>query len=278
MYIPSLLPSFPLMSPLAKALSGNEIPPIPAESNSTTNSTVSHPQSRSLEKVITSCTRSGTVALTYDDGPGPYTDELLNILDQNRVKATFFVNGDNANGPITEGRLPAILRRAYAKGHHIGSHTYSHANLAALGPGERWQEMDRLQQVLGDIIGVAPTYMRPPYFSCPGDCVQDMSDFGFHVVNANLDTKDYEHDYAQSRNIFSTMLDSYSPSTASFIVLVHDIHPETVETFTQYMIDEARAYGYKLVTLGECLGDAKANWYHQVTATGGGNNSISSRS
>jgi hypothetical protein len=132
--------------------------------------------------MITTCASPGMVALTYDDGPGHYTDELLSILSKNGVKATFFVNGDNNNGPITKGILPSILRKVYARGHHIGSHTWSHANLTGLTREQRWQEMDQLQDALSNIIGITPTYMRPPYFECPSDCLRDMSDFGFHVV------------------------------------------------------------------------------------------------
>lgn len=132
---------------------------------------------------ITNCTQPGMVALTYDDGPGPYTEELLDILEANDVKATFFVNGNNNNGPITEAKGAAAIKEVYANGHFIGSHTWSHADLATLSTEERRNEMDQLQDALGDLIGFTPTYMRPPYFSCPSDCLQDMVDFGYSVVS-----------------------------------------------------------------------------------------------
>lgn len=132
---------------------------------------------------VVTCNKPGLVALTYDDGPGQYTDQLLDILDYNHVKATFFVNGNNNNGPITEGSLPGVLLKTYVAGHHIGSHTWSHADLETLTRDERWQQMEQLQETLADILGVSPTYMRPPYFSCQTDCLQDMADFGFQVVS-----------------------------------------------------------------------------------------------
>ncbi|KAI0158401.1 hypothetical protein BJ166DRAFT_614074 [Pestalotiopsis sp. NC0098] len=217
--------------------------------------------------VITTCNKPGVVALAYDDGPGPYTDQLMDILKQNSVQATFFVNGNNNLGPITEGALPLVLNKILEQGHQIGSHTWSHANLSSLDREERWEEMEALQEALANITGFSPRYMRPPYFACQEDCVQDMNDFGFHVVTANLDTKDFQGDYDYARETFSNALSSGSPSTSSFIVLVHDTHVKTVSPFTQYMIDVANRYEYKFVTVGECLGDPEINWYHHAVKT-----------
>jgi peptidoglycan/xylan/chitin deacetylase (PgdA/CDA1 family) len=71
--------------------------------------------------VISSCTVPGTVALTFDDGPYIYTDQLLDILESNGVVATFFVNGQNY-GAIAD--YASTVQRAASAGHQIGSHTY----------------------------------------------------------------------------------------------------------------------------------------------------------
>ncbi|KAI1854000.1 hypothetical protein JX265_003677 [Neoarthrinium moseri] len=212
---------------------------------------------------ITACNVPGTVALTYDDGPGPYTEELLQILESNNVKATFFINGNNGQGPITDNGFARVIKKAYDDGHQIASHTWSHADLAHLSTEERTREMTQLEDALESIIGVIPTYMRPPYTSCEADCMQDMDDLGYHVANYNIDTRDWAGDYNFAREVYSSALSSSSPSSAGFIELTHDIHAETVHTFTQFMIDEAREHGYKLVTLGECLGDPVSNWYRK---------------
>jgi hypothetical protein len=77
----------------------------------------------------------------------------------------------------------------------------------------------------------------------------------------NVDTKDYLKDYDFAREVYSSALSSTKTKEGGFIVLAHDIHPDTVRTLTQYMIDTAKDLGYKLVTLGECLGDPAKNWY-----------------
>ncbi|KAI0132787.1 carbohydrate esterase family 4 protein [Xylariales sp. AK1849] len=214
--------------------------------------------------IVTAC-RPGKMALTYDDGPGVFTEELLDILDSNGVKATFFVNGDNGNGPITdaEAGLADIIKETYSAGHQIGSHTFSNADLALLSSEERVKEMIQLEDALSEVIGVVPRYMRPPYTSCEADCVEDMSVFGYHVVNFNIDTKDYLGDYAEARTTFSSALDSADPAQEGFIGLAHDIHAESVHILSQYMIDEAKNHGYELVTLGECLGDPVEDWYRE---------------
>ncbi|KAH6658916.1 hypothetical protein BKA67DRAFT_665751 [Truncatella angustata] len=243
--------SFPLLEKLLLFFSS----PVDAMLTSHQINTSTNP----LGTTVMECNQPGMVALAYDDGPGPYTEELLGILKDNRVNATFFVNGNNVNGPITNPNNAQILQKAYASGHHVGSHTWSHKDLSLLSRDQRMDEMFRLDSALEDIIGYTPRYMRPPFFSCTEDCQRDMAGWGYHIVTANLDTKDYEEDYAQSRNTFSSALNSSSPKNSSFIVLVHDTHEGTVEAFTKYMIDEARGYGYKLVTLGECLGDSSVH-------------------
>lgn len=77
----------------------------------------------------------------------------------------------------------------------------------------------------------------------------------------NVDTKDYAKDYDFAREVYKSTLSSGSPKDSGFIVLSHDIHPDTVRVLTQYMIDTAQELGYKLVTVGECLGDPEENWY-----------------
>ncbi|KAF7539081.1 hypothetical protein G7054_g2404 [Neopestalotiopsis clavispora] len=242
-------------------------PPLVARNPPVPNLPMPQSVSKTPGSIINTCTKPGVVALAYDDGPGIYTDQLLDILRQNSIQVTFFVNGNNEDGPITEGTLPKTLKNTLLQGHQIGSHTWSHADLNSLTREERWEEMESLQEALANVTGFAPTYMRPPYFSCTDDCVQDMTDFGFRVVTADLDTKDFLGDYEAARNTYSNALGSADPKTSSFIVLVHDIHESTVNPFTQYMIDVAVRYGYKFMTVGECLGDPEINWYHHSVKT-----------
>lgn len=166
--------AFLLLTSAAASRSGHRRPPQDPNQGSTTIV--------SYNTIIEQCTVPGVIAITYDDGPGPYTDELLEILDTNQVKATFFVNGNNNVGPITEGNLPDVLQRTYAAGHHIGSHTWSHPNLDSLSHTERTEQMEALRDALSGIIGYEPTYMRPPFFACGTQCLEDMASLEYRVV------------------------------------------------------------------------------------------------
>ncbi|KAK7427159.1 hypothetical protein QQZ08_006272 [Neonectria magnoliae] len=225
--------------------------------------------------LITTCTEPGTVALTFDDGPYDYTNDMLDLLDEYDIKATFFIAGNNrGKGHIDDSSLdwPGILRRMYAAGHHIGSHTWTHRNLNEVNSTIRRSEMIYNEMALRNIFGWIPTYMRPPYLECSAGsgCQALMSELGYHVINTNLDTKDWEYDtpalIQMAKDRYSAGLSDVSSSN-KYVVLAHDVHEQTVTNLTAYMITTAQDRGYKLVTVGECLGDPVANWYRQ-TSTG----------
>ncbi|KEZ39816.1 Chitin deacetylase [Scedosporium apiospermum] len=220
---------------------------------------------------ITACSVPGTLALTFDDGPAEYTGELLNILAENDVAATFFVTGLNGDaGPIDDpstGR-PALLKRMLAEGHQIGSHSWSHQDADLIGPEEKRQEVILNEVAFTKLFGFFPTYYRPPYTHCNGECFAVLEQFGYHITNYNLDTKDWEVSVSQAKDNFAGLLGGFSPQSSGVIALAHDIHANTVRELTQFMIDKARAAGYNLVTVGECLGDPEVNWYRD-SKTGG---------
>lgn len=100
-------------------------------------------------------------AITFDDGPNIWTHELLDYLDLKKVKVTFFVNGQNYNSILDPG-MTEVVKRAFAAGHQIGSHTWSHADISQPST-DLAIEMSKLDDALLNILGVRPGYMRPPY-------------------------------------------------------------------------------------------------------------------
>jgi peptidoglycan/xylan/chitin deacetylase (PgdA/CDA1 family) len=201
--------------------------------------------------VIIHCVVPKTIALTFDDGPGPYEGTLLDQLDYLDVKATFFVNGDN-HGKIDDPANVAIIRRAYAAGHQIASHTYSHADLTKLDPDGIRQEMARLDDKLKQIIGVRPTYMRPPFGAINHKVLNVLKQLNYRVVLWNVDTNDWrapdnvDHAIRAMKKQFVNI-----PS----IVLAHSTVPATAHSFVKPVVEYFRSRGYKLVRLDECLGD-----------------------
>lgn len=94
--------------------------------------------------------------LTYDDGPSPYTSDLLAYLDEVKLKSTFFVVGSRVIS------YPEILQAEYMAGHQIAVHTWSHASLTTLTNEEIIAELGWTKKVIKDVLGVTPNMMRPP--------------------------------------------------------------------------------------------------------------------
>ncbi|KAL4941835.1 hypothetical protein BDV06DRAFT_173240 [Aspergillus oleicola] len=198
------------------------------------------------------CYVPGTVAITFDDGPYMYTEELLGILAQYGAKATFFVNGHNlANNEW-------LIRRVVNEGHQLASHTWGHPELPVLGYDQIVEQMTSLEAAFKAAVGVTPTYMRPPYLSTNDYVLGVMAELGYHVIGASVDTKDYENDHpdliGRSVEKFNRELDQ-----GGTIVLAHDVHEQTVRTLTRIMLEEVYERGLQPTTVGACLGEEL--WY-----------------
>ncbi|KAM0323321.1 hypothetical protein ACHAQA_008913 [Verticillium albo-atrum] len=217
-----------------------------------------------LGQTIYSCVNPGQVALTYDDGPFSFTDSLLDILDAEGVTATFFLTGSNFGREMTVDPWPSVIQRAYASGHQLASHTYTHPDLSAISQEERYSQMQLNDDAFRSVLGFAPRYMRAPFLSCDAACAADMADLGFYIIDASLDTKDFEHNTYDTVYTSEEKFDNelgWDPAVDSAIVLAHDIHETTVSVLTQHMIRTLRERGFEPVTVGECLGDSPEGWY-----------------
>ncbi|CAI6340074.1 unnamed protein product [Periconia digitata] len=221
---------------------------------------------------IYQCTTPGTVALTYDDGPQKeYTDHLLDVFKSYNAKATLFITGNNINkGEIdTTPEFSATIKRAYAEGHQIASHTWTHLDLSKISETDRKNQMVRNEMALRNILGFIPTYMRPPYSSCTAEsgCEKTMSDLGYHVTYFNVDTDDYNQDATDkiqnAKDNFQGNITAggATPANNEWLVIGHDIHYQTAYNLTEFMLSTLTQLGYKAVTVGECLGDPVENWY-----------------
>lgn len=127
------------------------------------------------------------------------------------------------------------------------------------------------EMALRNILGVIPTYMRPPFSDCTAECgcEDDLNELGYHIVYFDVDTQDYLNDSPtlidNSKNFFDAAFVGKSPSTDDFLVISHDIHNQTSQVLVEYMLQQLQAKGYRPVTVGECLGDPQANWYRAAS-------------
>ncbi|KAF2643959.1 glycoside hydrolase/deacetylase [Massarina eburnea CBS 473.64] len=221
------------------------------------------------------CKTPGSVAITYDDGPmKTYTSHILDLLKSHDAKATFFITGNNINkGQIdTTEEYRDVIKRMDTEGHQIASHTWTHLDLSKISSVDRKNQLWMNEMAIRNIVDKIPTYMRPPYSSCTSDCQNDMADLGYHVTYFDLNGDDYEQntkekiqlakDWWQGNitEVHSNEVDSRRLSIS------HDILEQTANNLTGYMLDFLAKNNFKAVTVGECLGDPKSNWYR--TANG----------
>lgn len=223
---------------------------------------------------IYQCKDPGNVAITFDDGPHKdFTATILDLFKKYDAKATFFITGNNiAKGQIDETQeYIDVIKRMDAEGHQIASHTWTHLDLSKIDKDDRKDQILNVEGALNNIVGKIPTYMRPPYSSCTvaSGCQQDLQDLGYHVIYFRINTDDYEQ---SPKNTFQNSLDWFkgnmtlegmTPQKNSSLSISHDIIDKTANELTEFMLKTITELGYKGVTVGECLGDPKDNWYRQ---------------
>lgn len=185
------------------------------------------------------CSKVPCVAITFDDGPAKYTSQLLDILSEHDVKATFFVLGKSAK--IQKN----TLLRAFKEGHQIGNHSWDHKDLKKLSETEIQSQIQKTNTVISQITGEAPLVMRPPYGSF-NELVKTQADMP--IILWNLDPLDWKDRNAE------TVTQRISEAKTNGIVLAHDIHLSTVEAIPE-VISNLKAKGYHLVTIDNLFSD-----------------------
>ncbi len=208
----------------------------------------------------------GAIALTFDDGPDPrWTPRILDILKQEKVPATFFIVGENA---LTERGL---LERMLREGHEIGSHTYTHPNLANADVTRTRFELNATQRLFEAFTGRTLKLFRAPFF---GDAepttadeilpVWEAQSRGYLSVGLHVDSEDWQRPGVPAivNNVVSNVLkndkcDTDSETQCSHnVVLLHDSGGDRSQTIAALpiIIDTLRARGYRFVPVSELAG------------------------
>jgi peptidoglycan-N-acetylglucosamine deacetylase len=184
------------------------------------------------------------VALTFDDGPDPVdTPRLLDLLREKDVKATFFVIGKRAD------QHPEVVRRAWAEGHLIANHTWSHYNLFCfLMPRRLRAEIDRGTESVRHICGFRPRFFRSPVGLRHPLLAPYLQDAGLEYISWTIRTRDTLT--ANSAILARRILNK---ATSGDIILLHDHLPGGTDAMLQALpgvIDELRERGFKFVLAG----------------------------
>ena len=185
------------------------------------------------------------IALTFDDGPHKeYTAEILDILDEFGIKATFFVVGSNCEA------YPDLVCRAIASGHEIGNHTYSHPHLTGIAEETLTREVERTESVLYTLGEYRTRLFRPPEGVYSKTVSKTIAAFGYIPVLWTVDTEDWR--LPSAKTIADRVLRSTEPGV---IILCHDYvsgksnTPDALRIF----IPELLHQGYVFVTVSELL-------------------------
>lgn len=200
-----------------------------------------HARRASAENV--DCAVVKCVALTFDDGPSPFTDRLLQILTDNGAESTFFLIGNKV------AANPAGAKRIADAGMEIGSHTWEHPNMTTIPVADIPAQFRKASEVITAATGHSPNLVRTP-----GGLINDavLAEAGRQgLADINWDVIPF--DWANDANTAATKAVLMSQIKPGSVVLLHDTYSSTVDLVYQF-IPVLKANGYHLVTVSHLLG------------------------
>lgn len=186
------------------------------------------------------------IALTFDDGPHPrYTGQILDVLEEYDIKATFFVVGVNARN------YPDSLIEVIKRGHEIGNHTYSHPHVSGLNTYTLTDEVEKCESTIYGLTDYKTKLFRPPEGMIDADVRTVLRSLDYKVIMWDIDTRDWAHEPPEkiAENVISNI-------ASGDIILMHDYighnspTVEAIKLFIPVLLEK----GYKFVVVSELIG------------------------
>ncbi len=213
------------------------------------------------------------VALTFDDGPNPpYTDRILDVLNEEHVHATFFVVGQAARA------YPETTRRIVREGHAVGNHTWDHPHLVMQSKSAIGGELRRTDETIYEITGIHTRLMRPPFGARDFAVIDEAKTLGYTIVMWSVPLpNDWERpgDATISRRVIGKVQDGA-------IIVLHDGNRGIVcdlakavahvcdraqdVAATRTIVKALKAEGYRFVTIPQLLADASRSPVRRTVA------------
>lgn len=217
---------------------------------------VSAVKNKATQRIYTGCIKANQVALTFDDGIGNYTEELLDLLAFYQVKASFFILGET----LDEDRFQFeehknLLIRMIQDGHVVGTHSFDHPDFTKISSEEITRQLLTTDAAIKKVLGVRPRFLRPPFGHLNKKVLKHLTSLGYLVVTWNKDTNDWRHQGSQEAITDFVKYEIGRPSVKSegVIILQHDTLKTSIK-LQGNIIRMLRKKGYKFVSLQECLG------------------------
>ncbi|ORX83421.1 glycoside hydrolase/deacetylase [Anaeromyces robustus] len=205
---------------------------------------------QAIIKTFDHCINTRNIVLTFSNGPNlGYTNKLLDILDEENIKATFFINStiNENNGISTNTDAKKIIKREYDSGHIIGSQIFIHDDTSNLE-----DEIKKLNNVIKNIIGVKPTFFRSANGEYNNNILQILEKCN---MNANILWNLDSDKISEKSNIFEqykNFLGNLNPD--SFIIVNSDIQNDLTLVNLKNIITYIKSLGYTFISLDECIG------------------------
>jgi peptidoglycan-N-acetylglucosamine deacetylase len=221
----------------------------------TTNNYKTYPSSYLIQRTGD---KAGHIALTFDDGPdADWTPRILDILKQERVKATFFIIGQNGQAD------PALVKRIVDEGHEIGNHSFTHPHLDEIHEGLTRMELNATRMLIESLTGRTTRLFRPPYFDDAPDTPDEAeplwiaNELGYITIASGVDPQDWEMPGAEAI-VERTLAEVANKDRGGSgqIVLLHDgggDRSQTVEALPK-LIRDLRSRDYRFSTISELAG------------------------
>jgi peptidoglycan/xylan/chitin deacetylase (PgdA/CDA1 family) len=186
-------------------------------------------------------------AITFDDGPGRFTEQLLDTLKKKQAVATFFVLGELVQ------RAPQLVLRIAAEGHEIDNHSFDHPDLRHLDYRSQKAEIDKTERALLK-LGITPKYFRPPYGSYNADTVRAAGENGLVLALWTVDGLDWKY---HTVHALEARFEQGIERKIGGIYLFHDSHSWTVAAIPD-ILDDLERKGCRFVTLGEYMNNRES--------------------
>lgn len=186
-------------------------------------------------------TEKKRIALTFDDGPHPiYTPQMLELLKEEQVPATFFLLGENVE------LYGDVVKEIAKEGHLIGNHTYHHVQVTTLSLDEACKEIQETSDLIEELTGTGTEYVRPPFGTWNEELEERLN---MIPVMWSIDTKDWT-----TQNVDWIVRETVKHAEDHDIILMHDSYQSTVEAVKR-VIEQLEAEGFEFVTVDEIIMD-----------------------
>ena len=186
------------------------------------------------------------IALTFDDGPNKTSlPKILDLLKSENIKASFFLIGKN----IADKKLQ--VERVHNEGHLVLNHSYTHSNFDKASKELMISEIEKTNNVINDILGVAPKLYRPPYGIITKDIKLAVKNLGMNIVLWNIDGEDWN-----SERSLDYVVNTQKKETKNGSIILMHTQPNKEMSYEalKILISYYRTQRYEFVKLDELLG------------------------